>query len=103
MMARCHQRFFIGQGNVLSRFNGSHGGTDSDHPYHRRHQDLISVHGRDLHEAVHAGNDLCIRIPDPQGQVLCLFFVPDSADSRLKFPDLLLQEPDIASRRNGFY
>ena len=102
-MSRCHQRFFICQCDIFSRLDCRDGRTDSDHSHDRGHQNLAFFHLCQFQQTVHPADDFYFQIADSSRQNLCLFFIPDSCQRRMKFADLFFQQGDIASRTQSRY
>ena len=100
-MPCCDQSLFVGQGNILSRFNRCYGWPDADHSHHScNHQICILPSGR-LHKALHPAYYFYIHICQTGAQFFCPFFIPEAGQLWLKFPYLTLQKLCISPCGQG--
>ncbi len=96
-MTRRYQRLFICQRNVFSCFHRRNRRADADHADDRCHEDFTLRHRGKLDHAVHAAADFHIEVLYSVTELCRFRLIADRSKLRMKFPDLLFEQCDIAS------
>ena len=74
-MARRHQSFLVGKGDILPRLHGRDGRTDADHAHYGSDHNLRLRLSCRRNQPLHTGMDLYIQVLHPDGQVRCRLLI----------------------------
>ncbi|GIX48689.1 MAG: hypothetical protein KatS3mg131_2900 [Candidatus Tectimicrobiota bacterium] len=94
-VASHHQRLFVGQGHVDSRFHGAQGGQKPDRSHHRRHHEVHPRTGGGTAKAFEAGVNGHLQAAQPPLQQGGFFLVVQDGQARAEVAHLLLEEVDV--------
>ena len=96
-VSRRYQCLFVCQCNVFSCLHRRNRRADADHADDRCHKDFALRHRGKLDHAVHAAADFYRKILHSVTEFCRFHLIADCRKLRMKFPDLLLEQCNIAS------